>query len=333
MIQVEHLTKRYGNHFAIEDLSFTVEEGKIYGLLGPNGAGKSTTMNIITGYISATSGTVAVDGHDILEEPSAARACIGYLPEIPPLYMDMTPREYLNFTGELKGMKKAARKEQIQRVMDRTGITEMADRLIKHLSKGYKQRVGLAGALMGSPKVIILDEPTVGLDPAQVIGIRELIRDLGRTHTVILSSHILSEVQAVCDQVLIISAGHLAAQGTPEELSERLSGKSALNITALGDLEKVRSIVESVGQIGKILEAHEQNGETSLKVEIPAGRDLRAELSAALAGAGCPVTALATETLSLEDIFLQLTEGENAAGQPEAEKEPEANEQGEEKEE
>ena len=222
MIKVEHLTKRYGNHYAIEDLSFTVEEGKIYGLLGPNGAGKSTTMNIITGYISATSGTVTVDGHDILEEPSAARACIGYLPEIPPLYMDMTPREYLNFAGELKGMKKAARKEQIQRVMDRTGIAEMADRLIKHLSKGYKQRVGLAGALMGSPKVIILDEPTVGLDPAQVIGIRELIRDLGKTHTVILSSHILSEVQAVCDQVLIISGGHLTAQGTPEELSQRL---------------------------------------------------------------------------------------------------------------
>ena len=319
MIKVEHLTKRYGNHYAIEDLSFTVEEGKIYGLLGPNGAGKSTTMNIITGYISATSGTVTVDRHDILEEPSAARACIGYLPEIPPLYMDMTPREYLNFAGELKGMKKAARKEQIQRVMDRTGIAEMADRLIKHLSKGYKQRVGLAGALMGSPKVIILDEPTVGLDPAQVIGIRELIRDLGKTHTVILSSHILSEVQAVCDQVLIISGGHLTAQGTPEELSQRLSGKTALNLTALGSLEKVRAVVEGVEKIGEILEAHEENGETSLKVEIPSGQDLRAELSAALAGAGCPVTALATETLSLEDIFLQLTEGENAAGQQEEE--------------
>ncbi|MBQ5755585.1 MAG: ABC transporter ATP-binding protein, partial [Oscillospiraceae bacterium] len=308
MIKVEHLTKRYGGHCAVDDLSFTVEEGKIYGLLGPNGAGKSTTMNIITGYISASEGTVTVDGHDVLKEACAAHACIGYLPEIPPLYMDMTPREYLNFAGELKGMKKAPRKAQVEEVMERTGIAQMGDRLIKHLSKGYKQRVGLAGALMGSPKIIILDEPTVGLDPAQVIGIRELIRDLGKSHTVILSSHILSEVQAVCDRVLIISGGKLAAQGTPEELSERLSGRTALNVTALGSAEKVRAVVESLEQGGKILELAEKDGETGLKLEVAGNADLRAPLSAALAAAGCPVTALSTETLSLEEIFLQLTE-------------------------
>ena len=317
MIKVEHLTKRYGNHYAIEDLSFTVEEGKIYGLLGPNGAGKSTTMNIITGYISATSGTVKVDGHDILEEPSAARACIGYLPEIPPLYMDMTPREYLNFAGELKGMKKAARKEQIQRVMDRTGIAEMADRLIKHLSKGYKQRVGLAGALMGSPKVIILDEPTVGLDPAQMIEIRALIRDLGRTHTVILSSHILSEVQAVCDQVLIIAHGRLVAQGTPDELAGRLEGHQTLTATAQGEAARVLAAAAGVEGLTDVTLTGEKDGEVSFTANSPAGSDLRGALSAALAAAGCPVLALGTAAVSLEDVFLQLVE--ESAPEPDTE--------------
>ena len=218
MIQVEHLTKRYGGHTAVDDISFTVEDGCIYGLLGPNGAGKSTTMNIITGYLSATDGTVTINGHNIAEEPAAAKACIGYLPEQPPLYQDMTVREYLLFVAELKGTrKKADRIAAVENACARTGLQEMEGRLIRNLSKGYRQRVGIAGALLGTPKVIILDEPTVGLDPAQMIEIRSLIHDLGKTHTVILSSHILSEVQTVCDRVLIIAHGKLVAQGTPEE--------------------------------------------------------------------------------------------------------------------
>ena len=225
MIEVEHLTKRYGGHTAVEDISFTVEDGCIYGLLGPNGAGKSTTMNIITGYISATDGTVRIDGHDIAEEPAEAKACIGYLPELPPLYPEMTTREYLLFVAELKGTrKKADRIAAVEHAAARAGLQGMEQRLIRNLSKGYRQRVGIAAALLGTPKVIILDEPTVGLDPAQVIEIRKLIRELGRAHTVILSSHILSEVQAVCRQILILSKGHLAAAGSLEELTA--DGKS-----------------------------------------------------------------------------------------------------------
>lgn len=219
MIQVEHLTKRYGGHTAVDDISFTVEDGCIYGLLGPNGAGKSTTMNIITGYLSATDGTVTINGHDIAEEPAAAKACIGYLPEQPPLYPEMTVQEYLDFAAELKGVKKAERKEQVRSAARRTGLEKVLPRLIRSLSKGYRQRVGIAQALLGSPKLIILDEPTVGLDPAQVIEIRKLIRELGQAHTVILSSHILSEVQAVCQQVLILSKGRLAASGSLQELT------------------------------------------------------------------------------------------------------------------
>ena len=211
MIQVEHLTKRYGGHTAVDDISFTVEDGCIYGLLGPNGAGKSTTMNIITGYLSATDGTVTINGHDIAEEPAAAKACIGYLPEQPPLYPEMTVQEYLDFVAELKGVKRAQRKQQVLAAARRTGLEEVLLRVIRSLSKGYRQRVGIAQALLGSPQLIILDEPTVGLDPAQVIELRRLIRELGRTHTVILSSHILSEVKAVCDKALILSQGHLAA--------------------------------------------------------------------------------------------------------------------------
>ena len=220
MIEVSHLTKQYGNHLAVDDVSFTVADGQICGLLGPNGAGKSTIMNILTGYLSATSGQVTVAGHPLPEEADAAKACVGYLPEQPPLYPEMTVQEYLTFAAELKGVKKAERKEQARR----TGLETVLPRLIRSLSKGYKQRVGIAQALLGSPRLIILDEPTVGLDPAQVIEIRKLIRELGRAHTVILSSHILSEVQAVCQQILILSKGHLAAAGSLEELTA--DGKS-----------------------------------------------------------------------------------------------------------
>ena len=224
MIEVSHLTKQYGNHLAVDDVSFNVADGQICGLLGPNGAGKSTIMNILTGYLSATSGQVTVAGHPLPEEADAAKACVGYLPEQPPLYPEMTVQEYLTFAAELKGVKKAERKEQICRAARRTGLETVLPRLIRSLSKGYKQRVGIAQALLGSPRLIILDEPTVGLDPAQVIEIRKLIRELGRAHTVILSSHILSEVQAVCQQILILSKGHLAAAGSLEELTA--DGKS-----------------------------------------------------------------------------------------------------------
>ena len=224
MIEVSHLTKQYGNHLAVDDVSFTVADGQICGLLGPNGAGKSTIMNILTGYLSATSGQVTVAGHPLPDEADAAKACVGYLPEQPPLYPEMTVQEYLTFAAELKGVKKAERKEQVCRAARRTGLETVLPRLIRSLSKGYKQRVGIAQALLGSPRLIILDEPTVGLDPAQVIEIRKLIRELGRAHTVILSSHILSEVQAVCQQILILSKGHLAAAGSLEELTA--DGKS-----------------------------------------------------------------------------------------------------------
>ena len=224
MIEVSHLTKQYGNHLAVDDVSFTVADGQICGLLGPNGAGKSTIMNILTGYLSATSGQVTVAGHPLPEEADAAKACVGYLPEQPPLYPEMTVQEYLTFAAELKGVKKAERKEQVCRAARRTGLETVLPRLIRSLSKGYKQRVGIAQALLGSPRLIILDEPTVGLDPAQVIEIRKLIRELGRAHTVILSSHNLSEVQAVCQQILILSKGHLAAAGSLEELTA--DGKS-----------------------------------------------------------------------------------------------------------
>lgn len=224
MIEVSHLTKQYGNHLAVDDVSFTVADGQICGLLGPNAAGKSTIMNILTGYLSATSGQVTVAGHPLPEEADAAKACVGYLPEQPPLYPEMTVQEYLAFAAELKGVKKAERKEQVCRAARRTGLEAVLPRLIRSLSKGYKQRVGIAQALLGSPRLIILDEPTVGLDPAQVIEIRKLIRELGRAHTVILSSHILSEVQAVCQQILILSKGHLAAAGSLEELTA--DGKS-----------------------------------------------------------------------------------------------------------
>ena len=224
MIEVSHLTKKYGSRLAVDDISFTVEDGVIYGLLGPNGAGKSTIMNILTGYLAATEGQVTVAGHPLPEEADAAKACVGYLPEQPPLYPEMTVQEYLTFAAELKGVKKAERKEQVCRAARRTGLEAVLPRLIRSLSKGYKQRVGIAQALLGSPRLIILDEPTVGLDPAQVIEIRKLIRELGRAHTVILSSHILSEVQAVCQQILILSKGHLAAAGSLEELTA--DGKS-----------------------------------------------------------------------------------------------------------
>ena len=219
LIEVKNLVKQYGTHLALDDLSFNVEDNEIFGFLGPNGAGKSTTMNIITGYLAPTSGTVSIDGHDIVEDPIGAKRLIGYLPELPPLYMDMTPREYLKFVAEAKGVKKAELKGEIDRVMEKTAITDVQNQIIKTLSKGYRQRVGMAESIIGNPKVIIMDEPTVGLDPVQIIEFRDMIRDLGKDHTVIISSHILAEISEICHKIIIIVKGKLVAIDTPENLA------------------------------------------------------------------------------------------------------------------
>ena len=315
MIEVSHLSKQYGSHPAIQDLSFTVEDGQIYGLLGPNGAGKSTIMNILTGYLAPTSGDVKVAGYSLPEQAQQAKASVGYLPEQPPLYPEMTVQEYLNFAAELKGVKKAERKQQVLKAARRTGLEEVLPRLIRSLSKGYRQRVGIAQALLGSPKLIILDEPTVGLDPAQVIEIRKLIRELGKAHTVILSSHILSEVQAVCSQVLILSKGRLVAEGTPEQLGETLASGSCLRATALGDSQTILAAVRAVPGICKVELEQEADGEVTFTAESADAVDRRAEVSKALSQAGCTVLALAAESKSLEEIFLALT-GSDAPAQP-----------------
>lgn len=267
MIEITHLTKKYGKHVAVDDLSLTVEEGKIYGFLGPNGAGKSTTMNIITGYLGATSGEVKINGFDILKQPEEAKRCIGYLPELPPLYVDMTVREYMNFAAELKKIPKAERKKAIEQSMEMTGITDTRERLIRNLSKGYKQRVGFAQAILGFPDVIILDEPTVGLDPKQIIEIRELIKKLGEKHTVILSSHILSEISAVCDHIFIISQGKLVASDTTEHLTERMQGGLELNLEVKGSLEQVQQVADSLDQVQNV-SIEPENVEGLCKVKI-----------------------------------------------------------------
>lgn len=254
MIEINHLVKKYGDHTAVDDLSLTVEPGKIYGFLGPNGAGKSTTMNIITGYLGATSGEVIINGHDIFKEPEEAKKCIGYLPEIPPLYVDMTVLEYLNFAAELKKLDKKERKKFVEEAMETTGVTEVAHRLIRNLSKGYRQRVGFAQALLGYPEIIILDEPTVGLDPKQIIEIRDLIRKLGEKHTVILSSHILTEISAVCDHVFIISKGKLVASDSTENLVGMMSGAQEILLTVRGDAGEAKKLLEGENQIQRVEE-------------------------------------------------------------------------------
>ena len=322
MIEVSHLSKNYGSRPAVKDLSFTVGDGQIFGLLGPNGAGKSTIMNILTGYIAPTSGEVKVAGFSLPEQAQQAKACVGYLPEQPPLYPEMTVQEYLDFASELKGVRRAERKEQVRRAARRTGLEEVLPRLIRSLSKGYRQRVGIAQALLGSPKLIILDEPTVGLDPAQVIEIRNLIRELGKAHTVILSSHILSEVQAVCSQVLILAKGRLVAVGAPDELGEKLSSGSCLKATVLGNGQTVLKAVGSIPGIRKVELEGESDGQVTFTAESTDDTDRRAEVSRALSQAGCTVLALSAESKTLEDVFLALTEaqtGENPAEEEEDE--------------
>lgn len=316
MIEVKDLVKKYGSHLAVDHLSFTLESGKIYGFLGPNGAGKSTTMNIMTGYLGATNGSVLIDGHDILKEPEEAKKQIGYLPELPPLYMDMTVQEYLEFAAELKKLPKEKRESDISEVMKLTRLQDVSDHLIKNLSKGYKQRVGLAQAILGFPEIIILDEPTVGLDPKQIIEIRELIRTLSKKHTVILSSHILAEVREVCDYILIISKGKLVASDTPENLELLRNGASSLELEVKAAPETARAILSTIDDIDA-MEMHSENeNHTRVKLETKNGADIREAVFYAFAEEKCPLLEMKTAKASLEDIFMELTqkEGSNDAG-------------------
>lgn len=308
MIRVSHLTKRYGAHTAVNDLSFHIEKGAVYGFLGPNGAGKSTTMNILTGCLSATEGEVFIAGHDIQLKPMEAKRHIGYLPEIPPVYADMTPAEYLKFVLQAKGVPREQWKDQLQSAMEKTGITHMKSRLIRNLSKGYRQRVGIAQALMGNPEIIILDEPTVGLDPVQIIEIRELIRELGRDHTVILSSHILSEVESVCDSLLIIVNGKLLAADTKENLTRRFAGESKLHLLIRGDEENVRGILNGIaGAVCIRMEETEETGVWHAVLIAKECADLRENVFAAFASAALPLLEMRTEKPTLEQMYLEMT--------------------------
>lgn len=323
MIEVNNLVKMYGNHLAVDDLSFKIEPGKIYGLLGPNGAGKSTTMNMITGCLAATSGTVSINGNDIFEDAVKAKKSIGYLPEIPPLYPDMTPLEYLNFIGEAKGLNKEERKKQIADVMGRTKTADVQNTLIRHLSKGYKQRVGIAQAMIGYPDIIILDEPTVGLDPKQIMEIRDVIKSLKENHTVILSSHILSEISAVCDYIMIIAHGKLVASDTPENLTGLISGTNAVSMTVKGTLGDVRDLLSSFEEIQKLSLEQKTHELVSVSFETLPGVDIREKLFYAFANGKMPILEVASKSFSLEDIFIKLTEETPAQKQKKVKKKKE----------
>ena len=311
MIEINHLVKKYGDHVAVDDLTMKIEPGRIYGFLGPNGAGKSTTMNIITGYIGATSGDVSINGHDILKEPEEAKKAIGYLPEIPPLYNEMTVYEYLRFVAELKKIEKKEIANTVDEVMSLTKITDMKDRLIKNLSKGYKQRVGLAQAIMGYPEIIILDEPTVGLDPKQIIEIRDLIRQLGKKHTIILSSHILTEVKEVCDYIFIISKGKLVANDEKEELFARMNAENLLHLKLRANQDKVKEFFDGYEDAIDV-KINEDGQECEVLVETSKDVDVREELFYALADKKMPIVEMYYKGKSLEDIFLELTAAEKA---------------------
>ena len=312
MIEVKNLVKKYGNHTAVDHLNFTIEEGHVYGFLGPNGAGKSTTMNIMTGYLGATEGEVLINGHDILKEPEEAKKQIGYLPELPPLYMEMTVREYLEFVAELKGIAKNKREESINEVEKMVKIWEVENRLIRNLSKGYRQRVGLAQAVLGFPEIIILDEPSVGLDPKQIIEIRELIRQLAKKHTVILSSHILAEVREVCDYILIISKGKLVASDTPENLERNLGDSDLIEIETKASPDEVRRILETVDGIRSISTKHLENGITWAQIQEKKNTDIREKVFQAFAQ-NQPLLKLNPLQVSLEDVFMELTQSDRAA--------------------
>ena len=304
MIEINHLVKKYGSHVAVDDLSLTVEPGKIYGFLGPNGAGKSTTMNIITGYLAATSGEVKINGFDVLKQPEEAKKCVGYLPELPPLYMDMTVKEYLDFVAELKKLEKSLRAGYVKEAMKITKTEEVSGRLIRNLSKGYRQRVGFAQAVLGYPEILILDEPTVGLDPKQIIEIRELIRHLGEKHTVILSSHILPEISAVCDHVFIISKGKLVASDSTENLVNLMSGAQEIELTVRTGAGEAAGYLQGEENIARV----EQADHDKIRIYAKKGADVREEVFRQMAEHNIPVLEMKTVTKSLEDVFLEITQ-------------------------
>lgn len=311
MVEVKKLTKNYGNIKAVDNISFTVGEGEILGFLGPNGAGKSTTMNIITGYISSTSGTVTIDGKEILENPKEAKAKIGYLPEIPPLYTDMTVKKYLEFMFDLKKVK-LPKKEHIEEVMRLVRITEQADRIIKNLSKGYRQRVGFAQALLGNPPVLILDEPTVGLDPMQIIEIRKLIKSLGKKHTIILSSHVLSEISATCDRILVISNGKIVADAKTDELSSSTAGEEKLALVVEGAASDIISAIKNIPAVIRVNKISEKNGNSAkYMVEYEKDHDVRRDVFNAMVRIGCPILDMQSGNETLEEMFLKLTANGN----------------------
>ena len=314
MVEVKNLTKYYGDIKAVDDISFTVETGEVLGFLGPNGAGKSTTMNMITGYISSTSGTVTIDGSEILEDPKKTKAKIGYLPEIPPLYMDMTVRKYLEFVFDLKKVK-LPEKEHIDEVMRLVRITEQADRIIKNLSKGYRQRVGLAQALIGNPPVLILDEPTVGLDPNQIIEIRKLIKSLGKRHTVIFSSHVLSEISATCDRIIVISNGKIVADAKTDELSTAVSGEQKLALEIEGISSNVIAAIKKIPAVIRVSNYHDvREGVAKYVVEYDKSADIRRDVFNAMSRIGCPILDMQSGNETLEDMFLKLTASDQTNG-------------------
>lgn len=318
MIEVKHLTKTYGDHHALKDISFKIANGKIYGLLGPNGAGKSTTMNIMTGCLAATAGTVKINGFDIYKDATEAKRLIGYLPEQPPLYEDMTPEEYLTFVAEAKGVHPERVGRQVREVMEQTNITDMKDRLIRNLSKGCRQRVGIAQALLGSPEIIILDEPTVGLDPRQLVEIREMVRKLGDKHTVIISSHILAEVSEVCDELLVIANGELIAQGELSELEAMLGDTDTLHLVVRGDEAGVLAVLYGiVAKENCTLRSATKEGEVSLDISIPRDGDVRDRIFFAMADRRYAVLTMEIEHKSLENVFLALTDRSVEQAEPE----------------
>lgn len=332
MIKVEHLVKRYGNRNVVDNLSFTVEKGQIVGFLGPNGAGKSTTMNMITGYISATEGNIEIDGIDIFEEPEKAKKKIGYLPEQPPVYPDMLVREYLSFVCDLKKVKKEKKEQTISKVMRRTKTNDVAERLIKNLSKGYRQRVGLAGAMIGDPEILILDEPTVGLDPKQILEIRDLIRDLSKKHTILLSSHIMQEVSAVCNQIIIINEGKMIVADTPDKIATHIEQTNEVKMLIRGNRELVKSTLEQLESVKEFsVNKTEEESECEVLVVCDADMDLREDLFFTFADIKCPILEMNSRVPSLEEVFIKLTgngSGQRAERKRRKKKEEEKNDSG-----
>lgn len=308
MIEINHLVKKYGSHVAVDDLSLTVEPGRIYGFLGPNGAGKSTTMNIITGYLAATGGEVKINGFDVLKQPEEAKKCVGYLPELPPLYMDMTVKEYLDFVAELKKLDKSLRAGYVKEAMKITRTEEVSGRLIRNLSKGYRQRVGFAQAVLGYPEILILDEPTVGLDPKQIIEIRDLIRELGKKHTIILSSHILSEISAVCDHVFIISHGKLVASDSTENLLERMTGAQEIELLLKAEENEAEMAIREIAQVERCEKTEaKEDGTVGLLVTAKKDADVREAIYHTCVEHHMPILEMKAASKSLEDVFLELT--------------------------